>query len=64
MASAFSSEICSTSTSPATKTVASECKICGAPTQKTHFGVLSCESCKIFFKRYALSKKVRSKNLF
>ena len=43
---------------------ASECKICEAPAQYTYFGVISCPSCKIFFKRYALSKKVSSKHLF
>ncbi|CAF1305677.1 unnamed protein product [Adineta steineri] len=31
----------------------SECRICGAPAQYLNFGVISCSSCKMFFKRNA-----------
>ncbi|CAF0974893.1 unnamed protein product [Adineta steineri] len=31
----------------------SECRICGAPAQYANFGVVSCNSCKMFFKRNA-----------
>ncbi|CAF1356726.1 unnamed protein product [Adineta steineri] len=31
----------------------SECRICGAPAQYVNFGVISCSSCKMFFKRNA-----------
>ncbi|CAF1031482.1 unnamed protein product [Adineta steineri] len=36
-----------------TKTNLSECRICGAPAQYVNFGVISCSSCKMFFKRNA-----------
>jgi len=35
------------------KTVSTECKICGAPASYSYFGVISCHSCKMFFKRNA-----------
>ncbi len=35
------------------KTVPTECKICGAPAIYSYFGVISCQSCKIFFRRNA-----------
>ncbi|CAF1282366.1 unnamed protein product [Adineta steineri] len=31
----------------------SECRICGAPAQYAYFGAISCNSCKMFFKRNA-----------
>ncbi|CAF1453109.1 unnamed protein product [Adineta steineri] len=31
----------------------SECRICGAPAQYVNFGVISCNPCKMFFKRNA-----------
>lgn len=30
-----------------------ECQICGSPALYAYFGTISCEACKIFFKRYA-----------
>ncbi|CAF3837777.1 unnamed protein product [Rotaria sordida] len=30
-----------------------KCKICGVPARHSHFGVISCDSCKMFFKRNA-----------
>jgi hypothetical protein len=30
-----------------------ECRICGAPAEYSYFGVISCDSCKIFFRRNA-----------
>ncbi len=40
------------------RTVSSECKICGAPASYTFFGVISCHSCKMFFKRNAECEQV------
>ncbi len=37
-----------------TKRVPSLCEICGASALYKYFGVISCQSCKIFFKRNAL----------
>ncbi|CAF1057033.1 unnamed protein product [Adineta steineri] len=34
-------------------TVASKCKVCGAPATYSYYGVISCRPCKIFFKRNA-----------
>ncbi|CAF4400272.1 unnamed protein product, partial [Adineta steineri] len=31
----------------------SECRICSAPAQYVNFGTISCNSCKMFFKRNA-----------
>ncbi|CAF4147062.1 unnamed protein product [Adineta steineri] len=36
-----------------TKKNLSECRICGAPAQYAYFGAISCNSCKMFFKRNA-----------
>ncbi|CAF2531364.1 unnamed protein product [Rotaria sp. Silwood2] len=33
--------------------VQTDCKICGAPAKYSYFGVVSCNSCKMFFKRNA-----------
>ncbi|CAF4269992.1 unnamed protein product, partial [Adineta steineri] len=30
-----------------------ECRICGAPAQYVNFGVITCNSCKMFFRRNA-----------
>ncbi|CAF1438834.1 unnamed protein product [Adineta steineri] len=38
---------------PLTKKNLSECRICGAPAQYAYFGAISCNSCKMFFKRNA-----------
>ncbi|CAF4226121.1 unnamed protein product [Rotaria sordida] len=35
----------------------SECRICGSPAFNSNFGVISCNPCKMFFKRNALSDK-------
>ncbi|CAF1097298.1 unnamed protein product [Adineta steineri] len=41
-------------TEPSTKKQnLSECRICGAPAQYAFFGAISCNSCKMFFKRNA-----------
>lgn len=37
----------------------SQCEICGAPASYINFGVKSCSSCKMFFKRNAEAKDVR-----
>jgi hypothetical protein len=33
------------------RTTPTQCKICGGPAIYSYFGVVSCESCKIFFRR-------------
>ncbi|CAF3685643.1 unnamed protein product [Rotaria sp. Silwood1] len=35
------------------RTLLSVCRICGIPTEHSNFGVISCNSCKMFFKRNA-----------
>ncbi len=40
-----------------------ECRICGAPAEYSHFGVISCLSCKIFFRRNGYIKQVNFNNL-
>ncbi len=35
------------------KSIPTECKICGAPALYKYFGVISCQSCKVFFRRNA-----------
>jgi hypothetical protein len=41
------------------KTISSECKICGAPALYKYFGAICCHACKIFFKRNAQTGLVR-----
>ncbi len=38
-----------------------DCKICGALALNSYVGVVTCPSCKIFFRRNAKTKQVRSK---
>ncbi|CAF2637965.1 unnamed protein product [Rotaria sp. Silwood2] len=45
----------------ASKIISSQCKICGVPTTHFYFGVKSCESCKIFFKRNAENRRMKLK---
>ncbi len=40
------------------KPVPTECKVCGAPALYSYFGAIVCQSCKIFFKRYAARGQV------
>ena len=35
-----------------------QCRICGAPAKYSYFGVISCDSCKIFFRRNAERERV------
>jgi len=44
-----------------TRTAASECKICGAPARYSYYGVVVCESCKMFFKRNGETRQVNLK---
>ncbi len=46
------------------KSIPSECKICGASALYKYFGVISCHACKIFFKRNAQIGLVCSSNNF
>ncbi len=36
---------------PKSKLLPYKCRICGAPADYLYFGVISCRSCKMFFKR-------------
>jgi hypothetical protein len=40
------------------------CGVCGAPAPGFHFGQITCESCKAFFRRNALRNRVREIHLF
>ncbi len=40
--------------------IPSKCKTCGAPALYKYFGVISCHSCKMFFKRNATAGSVCS----
>ncbi len=42
------------------KCIPSKCKTCGAPALYKYFGVISCHSCKMFFKRNAKAGSVCS----
>jgi hypothetical protein len=35
-----------------------ECRICGAPAKYSNFGVISCSSCKVFFRRNGNTEQV------
>ncbi|CAF1205581.1 unnamed protein product [Rotaria sp. Silwood1] len=39
------------------KPVSTECKICRAPAIDAYYGVISCHSCKIFFKRNLVERQ-------
>ncbi|CAF1353817.1 unnamed protein product [Rotaria sp. Silwood1] len=39
------------------KILQNECRICGAPAEYTHFGVISCTPCKMLFKRNTNTEK-------
>ncbi|CAF4835342.1 unnamed protein product [Rotaria sp. Silwood1] len=43
--------------------ILSECKICGVPASYSHYGVISCMSCKMFFKRNAENRELTTINL-
>ncbi len=45
-------------TSKKSEKILAQCKICGAPASYSYFGVISCHSCKMFFKRNAEQRKV------
>ncbi len=40
-----------------------KCKVCRSPATRPHFGVMSCESCRVFFRRNA-HKELVSWNYF
>jgi ribosomal protein L37AE/L43A len=40
------------------KTVSHQCKICGDLAKHANYGVMTCDSCKIFFKRNVTRGKV------
>ncbi len=39
---------------PKSKILQHECRICGSPAEYSHFGVVSCLSCRIFLDEMAL----------
>ncbi len=41
------------------KILSHECQICGVPAEYIYFGVISCDACKIFFRRNAHAGQVR-----
>jgi hypothetical protein len=43
---------------PSSTTVSEQCKICGARNLCSNFGVITCDSCRIFFKRNAKRDQV------
>ncbi|CAF1179958.1 unnamed protein product [Rotaria sordida] len=45
------------------KVLSNQCRICGASAEYSHYGVISCYACQIFFRRHANSSKVPSLNL-
>jgi len=56
----FKKTIQSTNVKQRSKKLPSDCKICGAPALYSYFGAVVCPSCKIFFRRNARIKQVRS----
>lgn len=42
------------------RTEQSQCRICGSPAFYSYFSVISCEACKVFFRRHAQSRHVCS----
>jgi uncharacterized Zn finger protein (UPF0148 family) len=50
----------STAVKQRSKRLPTQCKICGALALYSHFGVVVCPSCKMFFKRNAQKNQVRS----
>ncbi|CAF1283122.1 unnamed protein product [Adineta steineri] len=46
-------KILSSNTTVANQELLNQCKICGSPAKYSYFGVISCNSCKMFFKRNA-----------
>ncbi len=48
----------STSVKRKPKAISSQCKICGASARYSYFSVISCQSCKVFFRRNAQNVKV------
>jgi len=45
------------------KKIQTDCKICGAPAFNSYVSVVVCPSCKIFFRRNAQIKQVRSNDI-
>jgi uncharacterized Zn finger protein (UPF0148 family) len=56
----FNETIQSTNVNQRSKKLPTECKICGAPALYSYVGAVVCPSCKIFFRRNAQIKQVRS----
>ncbi len=51
-------------TTKKSKILSRECHICGVPAECSYFGVISCDACKIFFRRNANAGQVRLIFLF
>ncbi len=45
-------------TTKKSKILSHECRICGVPAECSYFGVISCDACKIFFRRNANAGQV------
>ncbi len=43
-----------------TTIAASECNICGDSARYSYYGTIACQSCKVFFRRNAISRRVKS----
>lgn len=43
---------------PTTSETNIKCKVCEAPARYSYYGVVACESCKVFFRRNARTKQV------
>ncbi len=56
----FNGTIQSTTVKKRSKKLPTDCKICGAAALYSYVSVVVCPSCKIFFRRNAQIKKVRS----
>jgi hypothetical protein len=46
------------------KTLRDECRICGVPADYSYYGAMSCQSCKVFFKRHAEQNEVSSSFIY
>jgi hypothetical protein len=50
----------STTNAQQTTIATSACKICGDSARYSYYGTIACQSCKVFFRRNAVSRRVMS----